>query len=296
MLEALGRCLSRIQGVSLLTLRDARMPVPGFDTEVLKVGQGEDLSLMLAGVLDNADAFWPIAPETDGALAALCRIAEAKGCLLLNSPSSMVDQTGSKLATYHRLSEYAVPCIETWPCGVHHFPRPFDTVVKPDDGAGCEHTFLISKDQPPPYEIPINGVCQPLVEGTVASASVVYPSTQSEACVLAVNRQRLAIKDAHFSLLACEVNALPELKRQAQVIAYQVRCAFPDLTGYVGIDFIVTDGGLIVLEINPRLTTSFVGLQQLQTFNPCALVLDAVCGRDFRCPDGHQMIEVALGA
>jgi predicted ATP-grasp superfamily ATP-dependent carboligase len=46
------------------------------------------------------------------------------------------------------------------------------------------------------------------------------------------------------------------------------------LWGYAGIDLILTAGGPVILEINPRLTTSYVGLRQATGENPATLMLD----------------------
>jgi predicted ATP-grasp superfamily ATP-dependent carboligase len=46
------------------------------------------------------------------------------------------------------------------------------------------------------------------------------------------------------------------------------------LWGYVGVDLVLADAGPIVLEINPRLTTSYCGLRDALGINPAALVLD----------------------
>ena len=48
----------------------------------------------------------------------------------------------------------------------------------------------------------------------------------------------------------------------------------PGLAGYVGMDVIVDDGRVTVLEINPRLTTSYAGLHRAIGRNPAGLVLD----------------------
>jgi predicted ATP-grasp superfamily ATP-dependent carboligase len=42
----------------------------------------------------------------------------------------------------------------------------------------------------------------------------------------------------------------------------------------VGIDLVDTDEGPVVLEVNPRLTTSYVGLADTIGTNPAGLVLD----------------------
>jgi len=47
------------------------------------------------------------------------------------------------------------------------------------------------------------------------------------------------------------------------------------LKGYVGVDMILTDEEPVVIEINPRLTTSYVGLRRVTNFNPAETIIDA---------------------
>jgi len=49
--------------------------------------------------------------------------------------------------------------------------------------------------------------------------------------------------------------------------------AIPGLWGYVGIDLVDTADGPQVIEINPRLTTSYCGLASALGINPAARVL-----------------------
>ena len=46
----------------------------------------------------------------------------------------------------------------------------------------------------------------------------------------------------------------------------------------MGIDLIETDSGPVVLEINPRLTTTYTGLRDAIGQNPAALILSLASG------------------
>ncbi|MEE9396862.1 MAG: ATP-grasp domain-containing protein, partial [Methylococcales bacterium] len=56
-------------------------------------------------------------------------------------------------------------------------------------------------------------------------------------------------------------------------LANGVAATFPGLWGYVGVDFLFADNQLLVLEVNPRLTTSYAGLSQTIGYNPARKVL-----------------------
>ena len=291
MLQTIGQGLTAIDGVSLIALRDSRLANPPFSAEVIWVGPDDDFSEALFSALDSADAFWPIAPETQGILSNLCRLAESKDCLVLNPSSFAVEQFSKKLETYHYLTDHQIDCVQTLPVSKINFPQAIDMVVKPNDGVGCENTYLV-----PAGEIPdvrdTTLICQPFIEGITASMSVIYSPIKT--CLVAVNRQNILLNNNKFTLKSCEVNGLSEYQDEACIIANDIYRAYPDLCGYVGIDFMITDSAMCVLELNPRVTTSFVGLPESIGFNPCQLILDAMQGKTFKCPSQRIPVEVML--
>ena len=51
--------------------------------------------------------------------------------------------------------------------------------------------------------------------------------------------------------------------------------AFPGLRGYVGVDLVLTGKEVVVIEVNPRLTVSYVGLREVAGFNLAQSVINA---------------------
>jgi predicted ATP-grasp superfamily ATP-dependent carboligase len=73
-------------------------------------------------------------------------------------------------------------------------------------------------------------------------------------------------------------------------LAVGVAEAIPGLWGYAGIDLIETPEQILVLEINPRLTTSFAGLNTALGINVAGLVLQLVQGEPaIQCTAGHPV-------
>ena len=305
MLHALGDGLAAMDDVRLVTVRDARLPPPDYPTEVAWVEKGDDLRAAVTGALDAADAFWPIAPETGGLLADLCRLAQERRRLLLNSPAPVVEEAGAKHRAFLRLRRHGVRCVDTRRLESFRFPCDRDVVVKPDDGVGCESTYLLRAGAVPPSDLPErraadrfarrngsapssrNGggyLCQPYLPGDVASLSVIY-SPAAPPRILGVNRQEMALQGCGFRLRACHVNALARRALDFEGLAAGVQRGFPGVVGHVGVDFIIAgDNALHVLEINPRVTSSFAGLAASTGINPCAEVVRAVGFGDGR---GH---------
>jgi predicted ATP-grasp superfamily ATP-dependent carboligase len=73
------------------------------------------------------------------------------------------------------------------------------------------------------------------------------------------------------------------LAERAKSLALAAIAAMPPTTGYVGVDLVLgeqADGSQdVVIEINPRLTTSYVGLRQVCKQNLAQAMLDVACGR-----------------
>jgi predicted ATP-grasp superfamily ATP-dependent carboligase len=74
------------------------------------------------------------------------------------------------------------------------------------------------------------------------------------------------------------------LSERATRLARQALAALPPAHGYVGVDLVLgaaSDGaGDAVIEVNPRLTTSYVGLRAAVRQNLARAMLQAVTGGD----------------
>jgi tyramine---L-glutamate ligase len=73
-------------------------------------------------------------------------------------------------------------------------------------------------------------------------------------------------------------------------VATKIAQTLPDLAGYVGIDVLVQGEEVIVVEINPRLTTSYVGLTSAIGVNPAELIINVLTGKMFPWPKLEQNV------
>lgn len=152
-------------------------------------------------------------------------------------------------------------------------PQAYPFVIKPDDGVGCEGIRIIKDaEELQTLTQTESWIAQSLLEGESLSLSVLF--AHGEARLLSCNRQLIEQTGAGFSLKGCQVNALYDADGRWQSLAGQVAQALPELWGYAGIDLIVSDDGPMILEINPRLTTSYAGLRAATGENPASMVLD----------------------
>ena len=272
-------------GCDLVLFRSRSLPPPLFEAEIIPLGEADDWNPILEEQLYNADAYLPLAPESDALLENLCLKAEQTHCTLLNTSAHTVRETSNKQHTLKKLAAHHIPCVSCYHINQCTFPMSKDVVIKPNNRLACEYTFLIrAGDMPTSAQKQHAQICQPYLEGTNASLSIIY-AVNSKPCILGINRQETAILEHNcFQLSACCVNALAHLEFDFEGLATDVQKCFTGLLGYVGIDIIICNNTPYILEINPRLTTSFVGLAKTTGVNPCAMLLAAVCGEPLPCP------------
>jgi predicted ATP-grasp superfamily ATP-dependent carboligase len=303
MLGALLRDLGDIPEVRPIALWDVRFPVPAdlvSLAEWIVVDGPGAAERGFRDQLGQVDAIWPIAPETGGTLEGLCNLVERAGKPLLTSPAAAVRIAAGKRATVERLRAHGVPAVPTAPWDSSARPPSLPVVVKPDDGCGCEGTRIIATAEEwerfAEARSAAPAVVQPLIEGDALSLSALF--ARGEARLLSCNRQRVVRRDGGFVLNGCDVNAVDDDSGAFHMVLEAIARAFPELWGYAGVDLIRSGKSLHVLEINPRLTTSYAGLQRATGLNPARLVLDL--RREGQLPEVEvargQSVEISLEA
>lgn len=227
-----------------------------------------------------------IAPECDGLLAERCRWVEEEGGRLLGPSSAAVRLTGDKLELARHLLARGVPTPPTspWP---GEPPSAFPLVCKPRHGAGSQATFLVRDERElsrcvgRAREEGWDGemIVQPHVPGRAASVAFLTGPGQRAALPAA---EQILSDDGRFHYEGGRLPLPDALNRRAQRLAERAVAAVEGLCGYVGADLVLgesADGrGDRVIEINPRLTTSYVGLRALARFNLAEALLAAATG------------------
>ena len=281
MFTTLLKDLLEIEGIELWTTRDRRLQVPEYllqfsNLNIKTVEEYHDLDAVLLKIINQCDAVWPIAPETGNLLESLCERVEGAGKHLLSSSSKAVKIAGNKLKTYHCLKKHSIPAVTTYDLSVAPDFGGGKWVLKPVDGVGCEGVRLIGNDEEfKQYAVSSAYIIQPYVEGNTISLSCLFK--QNRAWLICRNGQKVEQTDGQFFLRECAVN-IGHGRERYQALISQIAQAFPGLWGYVGIDMIETDHGDQVLEINPRLTTSYAGIHKATGVNIAKNVLELLQG------------------
>jgi len=274
MLTALLRDLRDCPGVRVTTSRDARLPpIPG--VAALEPARGEGPWSLYARGVTAADAAWPIAPETGGALERLSRVTLDLGKRLVGSSPDAVRLAASKRETARVLRAAGVATVPTFAPGEPLPPLPGPWVVKPDDGAGCEGALVVPDWRAAARRLAADAgtsIAQPWLDGPAMSLSLICGD--GRATLLCCNRQHVRVADGRPILEAITVNGVADPEGRFACLATRIAAAVPGLWGYVGVDLVLAEGGPVVLEINPRLTTSYCGLRSALGTNVAACALD----------------------
>ena len=296
--EALGMLWAVLQdfrqwgAVRTITALDTRFEqrIPGLCRETLpaneviraRAGDHEEVYLSL---LKRCDAVLVIAPETDGILSRLAEQAETEGIPLLGCSAAAVATAGNK-AVCSRLFDLAnLPAPKartaTFSTAVHVAAQiGCPLVIKPIDGVGCEGVCRLNSLSDLPEILALirqstaqeQMLLQSLVNGTHASVSLLVAE---DGCLpLSLNLQMIEA-GAPFQYLGSRVPFQHPLSDKAIALASSAVGLIPGLKGYVGVDLVLAEDHVELIEINPRVTTSYIGLRQVATMNLAQAIWDA---------------------
>ncbi|MCA9235989.1 MAG: ATP-grasp domain-containing protein [Planctomycetales bacterium] len=225
-----------------------------------------------------ADYTLVIAPEFDRILTKSFAAATEVGARLLGGSADLIRTASDKHRTCERLTAAGIstPAAVLIEADAERLPRDFEYpgVLKPLDGAGSQHTLLVEGpgDEPPPY--PWTRRLERFCPGRPASvAAICGPGGQA---ILPPCWQWLS-GDGRFTYRGGAIIGESGPAARATSLAERVLAALPPATGYVGIDMVLGDapdgGDDVVIEVNPRLTTSYVGLRAAVDVNLAELMI-----------------------
>lgn len=315
MCESVSADFAAVETVQVTCLRDARFgdwAPNGYRS--MDVGSREDRDAAFDRCAAEADWTLVIAPELGGALAERCRRVIERGGRLLGGSLACIDLASDKQATAEHLARSGVPVPhgvrfslgQPWPLSLR-----YPAVWKPLDGAGSQGLWIVEhRDVPLPAPEPRPGRLEelhlrpyssphaPREESRHAQRDEAIPASVSFLCgpgrhtPLPACRQHLT-NDLRY--LGGSLPLTPALAERATMLATRAVATLPESLGFFGVDLILgaaADGqDDLIIEINPRLTTSYVGLRAACRQNLAAAMLATVAGQVCEVSFRDQAIE-----
>ena len=235
------------------------------------VQNAEDHEHQLRNAITETDAVLLIAPEIDGELLRIVRIAESLNANLLSPDSQFVELASDKLRTFEYLDSNGIQTIPTFvdigkaiEFGTTNECR--DWILKPRFGAGSVAMKRLYKRADEIDSIPEEFVLQPFRSGLACSVSVIVETRFFT--VLPPTKQLL---NDSFEYSGCELIQDDQTANQLEKHIQFVVSKLPKTIGYVGFDLIFDQESqeILVVEINPRFTSSC--LKVLDTSGRCSV-------------------------
>lgn len=277
----------------LLDSKLSKLSPPIIADCVVPVSYPEDPKKILTNMAKISDAIYIIAPETAQTLQSLVEIAEGTGKISLNCESQAIEKAADKAVFFETLQKLGVSpktaalnlsedltkvkqIIKKELC--------YPIVLKPTDGAGCSGISLVNEETQlasaiakiSAESVSKRFIAQEFIRGEAASVSLL--STGKKSVALSLNKQDVTLAGPN-GVSSYEGGTVPFdhwLKQEAFRVSQRVVEAFPGLRGYFGVDFVLTEHKVFVIDANPRLTTSYIGLRSVAGFNVAKALLDAV--------------------
>ena len=291
MLQTLVKELIGQPSIELVITLDKRcldLIEPKPNLEIITIDKPLNFMDFLPALIAKVDAVWPIAPETDACLTNIARLIRQQNKLALISSDEALQQCSDKLLTAQVLCQQQIPTVPTQLLS-NKLPEGLQ-VIKPRDGCGCQATMIIDQ----PHNLPKDKhhyISQTYIAGISTSLSALFKNGQ--VWLVCRNQQQIEIVDHQFSLKGCLVNIGHD--QHYQRLLEQLATALPGLWGYIGIDLLETASETLVLEINPRLTSSYVGIAQATGINVAQQVLALLNGEPNVSALNKVCVKVDLG-
>ena len=278
---------SRIAKLNPPILADSSIPVFSIEETRTKIKE----------LAKHADAAYVIAPETNNTLASFVELVEKMGIKSLNCSAEAIKKLSNKACFYEIVRKH-MPIPETVLLSVFDDLKKviktirdclnFPAILKPIDGVSCDGISIVKKEEQVARAIAKikaasrckSYLAQEFIIGDAASVSLF--STGNNVLPFSLNSQDIKLQTAEF----CSTyngGVVPfehPLRQKVFDFAKKFLSSIPGLRGYISMDFVLTDEKAVAIEVNPRLTTSYIGLRKISSFNPAQAIINVVLKKE----------------
>jgi len=238
-----------------------------------------------------------IAPEFSNILYDLTKIVRDNNKTLLSVDLNGIKLGSSKYKTYEFFKTHGVNTPLTYQIPFKDKTLDFDfifqkfnelrypIVIKPDDGVGAENIYYLENetqisdlfnDYDNKFEQKRQYLLQEYIEGDDLSISLIRTSKGKNDIILSLNSQKLNVKNtksgSEYFGGSTPIENCKQVEEEIKTILQKLDLS--KFSGYFGIDFIrKNNGDIFFIEINPRLTTSYIGIRNVVNYNSVELLL-----------------------
>ncbi|MFX0035885.1 MAG: ATP-grasp domain-containing protein [Candidatus Hermodarchaeota archaeon] len=266
---------------------------------IKRVDINEDYIKIFKTFAQKCDYVFIIAPETSNILHKLTHIAKKYDKIVLSTNITGIKLGSSKLKTFKFFKKNDIYTPKTYKIPYkkkfidldfilqkfRELKRPI--VIKPEDGVGAESIYYFEKeDHILNYFSSLNNkleskrtyILQEFIKGRDLSISLIGCPKQIDLhpIILSINSQNVKLENFESEYYGgyCPIEDLKDIFKK---ISFLINKFQPlKIEGYFGIDFIAKhDLSFSLIEINPRLTTSYIGLRKVINLNCAELIINS---------------------
>ena len=286
MLQAVVGDILRTNRFLVYSLVDQRRH-NAFPESVRFIDPSNDIFQSIFQAAKIADWTLLIAPESESILENCLTRLDSFSQRVLSPDLPFVQLTSDKHRTSEFLAAKGIPSING--CCLSEMDNgktpTFPVVVKPNDGAGCENSFLLKSrsewEQIVPGLDQEKFLAQPFHSGIPVSVNILAGRTTT---FLPATRQifdPIGNSGRMGGYQRAEKITNAHLLARANGLARRTVDALPNTQGYFGIDMILGESEAaeptdVVVEINPRLTSSYVFQRKWLSKNIAEVMLDNI--------------------
>jgi len=264
--------------------------------KIVNVSSPYDLYKKLKEFSSLVDAVYVIAPESGQVLEKLLETIEASGGTSLNCEIATIKHFSNKIRAHEtfekiglKVPETILPDIQQKVGNIERLAEEmgYPLIFKPIDGVSCSGLSLVRNrnniagavKKIAQESTSKQFVVQKMITGEATSACVI--STGDKALAVSLNMQRVTLSppEGESTYDGGVVPFNHRLEVEALKAAERAVEASIGMKGYVGVDMILTEEEPVMIEVNPRLTTSYIGLRREANFNIADAITDAVINR-----------------
>ena len=266
---------------------------------IKKITPSENYIKIFKNYVRDCKYIFIIAPESSNTLFELTKIAKNSNKIILSTNLKGIKLGTSKIRAYKFFKKNKVLTPRTYKIPYKGELLELDfiiqkyrklkcpIVIKPEDGVGAESIYYFEKE----YQIldffkesnrklhnKRNFILQEFIEGRDSSLSLIGAPNLLDLhpIILSVNSQDINIKNLKSEYFG-GYTPLENYKEILKELSFVIKkIDFSKIEGYFGIDFIEKYPSIIYfIEINPRLTTSYIGLRNTINLNCAELILNS---------------------
>ena len=194
-----------------------------------------------------------IAPETNN-LSSKVYSHVSQNHKVLGSNISSLNAFSSKTNMLTKLRRLNLPIVENYKLNLNYKGK---IIYKPDTSAGSENTFVTNKNN---YEKKKGYLVQKFYNGKKGSFLMLCKNGKSK--VICCNEQLLNFKKKKIQQVGCIMGGLEKYRNEIKILANKISKNFKGLFGIVGVDIVMENKKWLIIEINPRFTSAYSGLNK----------------------------------